>query len=239
MDYRVTIMRSEWGEREIEAVYAIDETNRCWMMADADGDGAVDNCGQGVGKVCGERGEYTSVSCNERHSYWYDSARDHFERFIAPDHTKTWRLYAAKRADGVNSAHYSCGKGCQASYYDSGSDGLADEIRFVINLYSISFTGDLPDNTHLMIQRGIVTALSHFMGDEFAGELAAGIEALGEIALARALEFSYGSSMNSITHGGRLVAFRPSRVEEEESYSDSSSELSGDDLGVVPTPSVD
>ena len=24
MDYRVTIMRSEWGEREIEAVYAIE-----------------------------------------------------------------------------------------------------------------------------------------------------------------------------------------------------------------------
>jgi hypothetical protein len=242
MEYRVTSREGEWGGREIDAVFAVDEYGRCWMLADSDGDGSADSCRMGRDPACGERSRYSEARCTKRQLYWYEFAAKRFDLFYGSyDLSWSWRFLAARREAGVIAADFSCGPDCRVTLYDGNSDGLVEEAVYRINFFSVAFAGGMPDYAHRALQKAVFAALDRFIPGEFTAEMSQGFDSPVTFSFSDSLSFSVGAGRDAMTLGGTEIAFPAATSPIPEATIRISPdggttpfEFSPDDLGVVP-----
>jgi len=213
MQYRVVSKGLPDDSVIVDTIYTIDFNGKCFGMSDEDGDSIPDSCGIETSNNCGESGSYKKIDCDYRRKNWFKIGSDNFKEYLAgSDLTKKWQLGKVIREHGLTKATYSCGEYCQIDLIDSTSDGMVDEAYLTINLYSVSFVGDMPYPAHEMLQRAVLTAFEHFMPGTFSKTLGEGVWEVGILAFAKDLSFAYNPYFvpgSSITFEGKPLSFAP------------------------------
>lgn len=225
MDYQVKLVKGKDGSIAVDSVYAVDYSNKCRQMQDADGDSIPDACGFKTSSTCDEETSFKKIECSEKYETLFKLARDNFRKYFPPlkkanqqktkkDKTVIWKLVQTRRIMGITSAIYTCGDGCDAELLDLTSDGLVDELLLGIYAYSMRFYGVFPDSAHVRLQQGIVSALEKFLPWEFSlsafESKVESTEEPGRFRFAHALSFAYDGDAGSndfMMYDGVKLAF--------------------------------
>jgi hypothetical protein len=225
MDYQVKLVKGEDESISVDTVYAVDYSNKCRQMHDADGDSIPDACWQKTSTMCGEESGFEKVECVDKHKTLLKIARDNFKKYFPPlrkadekktkkDESITWELGQTRRIMGITSAIYSCGEYCSAEFIDYTSDGFVDETLLGINAFSMRFYGIFPDSAHVKLQQGIVSALEKFLPWEFSSNAfkstVESTEKPARFRFAHALSFAYDGEKGSndfMMYDGVKLAF--------------------------------
>lgn len=231
MDYQVKLIKGGDKSIRMDTVYAVDYSNKCRQMHDADGDSIPDECWHKTSTMCGEETGFKGIECNDKYETIFNLARDNFKKYFPPlkkadekkvqkdeDKGVTWKFLQTRRVLGVTSAIHSCGEYCTVEFLDYTSDGLVDEALIGINNYSMRFYGVFPDSAHIRLQEGIVEALENFLPWEFSSSAyRSTIESMIEsdeefprFRFAHALSFAYDGDAGSndfMMYDGVKLAF--------------------------------
>ena len=81
MDYQVKLVKGTDGSIALDTVYAVDYSNKCRQMHDADGDSIPDECAQKTSTMCGEETGFEKVDCVDKHKTLFKLAQDHFKKY--------------------------------------------------------------------------------------------------------------------------------------------------------------